>query len=351
MRHNSRVLPLPQAATRFGLCSALALVWLTASAFADSETNSAAAPAWTNLVVGRVWPTNMPSQAVASSNQPSPPGTGAEVREALRQIMAHDDAAQAEADRLLQENTRLRTQASAALDEELQLRIRARFIAVRGEYQQFLARHPEDVEALLAYGGLLSDLGDDAGAAEQWEKARELAPTNPATWNNLANYYAANQNELKAFSYYEKAVTLTTNNASYLRNLGFAIINLRSNAMRYYALGEPATLEKGLFLLQSAQKSLTSDFALATEIGQVLYALKPLRTNELLAAWSRALDLAGDEVERQSVRLHLARANLFVGRPQVASEWLAGVTNAAFAELRQQLQAQLAQAPQPAGSK
>jgi tetratricopeptide (TPR) repeat protein len=312
-----------------------------ALARADTDTNGPGVPAWTNLVIGRSWGTNTQAGDRSAATNATGLAPEAAVREELRQLLAADDAAQAEADRLLQENARWRTEASGASQEELQLRLRSRFIAVRSAYQQLLTRHPDHVEALLAYGGLLNDLGEDAGAAEQWEKARSLAPENPATWNNLANHYAGSENELKAFSYYEKAIALATNNAAYQRNLGFAIINLRSNAMSYYSLSEVAVLEKGLQFLRAAEKSLPDDFALATEIGQTLYAIRPLRTNELVAAWTRALEVAGDDVERQGVSLHLARAKILAGQPKEAQTWLAAVTNAAFAQLKRQLETQL----------
>ncbi len=308
---------------------------------APADTNAPTAQAWTNLVAGSAWGTNPPAASSAATNLP-PAAPDDAVRAELRQLLADDDAAQAGADRLMQDTSRRRAAGEEIPDEQLQMRLRARFIAVRGAYQQFLTRHPRNVEAMLAYGSLLNDLGEEDSAVEQWLKARALAPENPSVWNNLANHYAANQDELKAFSFYEKAISLATNSAPYQRNLGSAIINLRSNAMTYYSLSEPAVLEKGFQLLRAAERSLPDDFALATELAQTLYALRPLRTNELLAAWRRALDLAGDEIESEGVRLHLARVNLLTGKTAEARQWLDAVTNTAFAALRQQLEAQLA---------
>lgn len=340
-------------------CALVLVASAAMSAFAQSSTNGEPVPAWTNLVVGKGWGTNTHSTSGLVTNLIAAPHDETAQAE-LRRVLADDDDAQAEADRLLQENRRYRAQGSGLTEEELQLRLRARFIAVRGAYQQFLSRHPANVPALLAYGSLLDDLGEDTAAAEQWEKARALAPENPATWNNLANHYAGSGNELKAFSYYEKAIALATNSVTYQRNLGSAIINLRSNAMAYYSLSEPAVLDKGLQLLRIAEQAQPDDFALATEIAQTLYAIRPPRPGELQAAWRRALELAGDDVEREGVGLHLARVQLLAGKPEEARQILGTVTNTVFAPLRRELEAQLgkqspagttnATAPTPAGT-
>lgn len=327
-----------------------ALLLSTGPGLAQDQPDIGSALAWTNLVVGRGWGTNTQSAWLAATNA-AVAAAAVEEREELQRLLAADDDAQAEADRLLQEHARYRAQGAAVTEAELELRLKARFIAVRSSYEQFLNRHPTNLTALLAYGSLLDDLGEDAAAATQWEKARALQPKNPAAWNNLANHYAANGNELKAFSYYEQAIAVATNPAPYQRNLGSAIINLRSNAMTYFSLGEQEVLTRGLGLLRQAEPALPEDFTLATEIGQVLYALRPLRTNELLAAWQRAAEKAGDDTELEGVRLHQARANLLAGNVAPARALLATVTNAAFANLRQQLEAQLARvAPPPAGS-
>lgn len=310
-----------------------------APALGQEETAAAAVPAWTNLVVGKGWGTNTRSSMLAVDGTLK--GQDTATRAELQRVLDMDDAAQAEADQLLSGLGDAQRAEGAASEEEVKLRVRSRFIAVRAAYQQFLTRHPDNVGGLLAYGSLLADLGDDSGAVEQWEKARAVAPNNPSTWNNLANHFAATDNELKAFSYYEKAISLATNRAIYERNLGSAIVHFRASAMRYYSLDEPKVLLKGLQLLRSAQVTLTNDFALATEIGQVLYAIRPPRWSELISAWRRALQLAGDETEGAGVRLHLARSYMLAGEPQRSRVWLDSVTNAAYSALRKQLGAEL----------
>ena len=71
----------------------------------------------------------------------------------------------------------------------LNRRIRDRFEPIRKAYDDFITRHPNHARARIAYGSFLNDIDDEDGAHDQWEKALELDPKDPAVWNNLANFY------------------------------------------------------------------------------------------------------------------------------------------------------------------
>ena len=284
---------------------------------------------------------------------PAPAATNAPanvevVRAEFEKLLASDNAAQAEVDRWVTDNQKFSAQGGGIDKADLRLKIEMRLATVRHAYEEFLQQHPDHVSAMLAYGSLLNDLTDEAAAAVQWERASRLAPTNPATWNNLANHAAGSGDTKKAFEYFERSIALAPDVATYCRNLGSAIVHFRTNAMTYYELSEQAVLDKGLKFLRQAQKQESDDFPLATEIAQVYYGLQPPRVDEALQAWETAQKLSVDDVERDGVRLHLARVNLQAGRFEEAHRQLGLIKYAGYADLKRKLAEQLAQAETPA---
>lgn len=280
---------------------------------------------------------------------PAPAATNAPanvevVRAEFEKLLASDNAAQAEVDRWVTDNQKFSAQGGGIDREDLRLKIEMRFVVVRRAYDEFLRQHPDHIAGLLAYGSLLNDLNDEAAAAVQWERANRLAPTNPATWNNLANHAAGSGDQKKAFEFFERSMSLAPDVATYRRNLGSAIVHFRTNAMEYYNLGEQAVLEKGLKLLSEAQKQEGDDFPLATEIAQTYYGLRPPRVDEALQAWETARKLAVDDVERDGVRLHLTRVNLQAGRYAEARRQLDLIKYEDYADLKRKLSDQLARA-------
>ncbi len=61
------------------------------------------------------------------------------------------------------------------------MRIQQRLETERREYENFLQRHPDHVNAHLAFGSFLYDTHDEDGAVEQWDTPLRLAPKNPAS--------------------------------------------------------------------------------------------------------------------------------------------------------------------------
>ena len=285
--------------------------------------------------------TNTVVSPPTTTNAPANPEL---VQAAFEKLLAADNAAQAEVDRWVTDNQRFSAQGGGIDKADLRLKIEMRLATVRHAYEEFLQQHPDHVSAMLAYGSLLNDLTDEAAAAVQWERASRLAPTNPATWNNLANHAASSGDPKKAFEYFERSLSLAPGVATYLRNLGSAIVHFRTNAMAYYHLSEQAVLDKGLKLLCESQQKEGDDFPLATEIAQVYYGLQPPRVDEALLAWETARKLALDDVEQDGVRLHLARVNLQAGRYAEARRHLDLIKYEGYADLKRKLSDQLVQA-------
>jgi tetratricopeptide (TPR) repeat protein len=273
------------------------------------------------------------------------------VEREFQKLMADDDLAQAEVDRWIKDNDRFAPSAAGVEVAALNARIRQRFEGVKKAYQDFLHRHPGHARARLAYGSFLSDTGEEESALEQWEKARELDPKNPAAWNNLANWYGHNSPVSKSFAYYEKAIELDPTESVYYHNFATTVYLFRRDATNYFRLGEPEVFAKAMSLYRKALELDPENFILATDYAQSFYGFKPPKTgdaltdrqalqkhcDDALAAWQNALKLARDDIERQGVLIHFARLQINAGRFTEARQHLEAVTNDMFTVTKKNL--------------
>lgn len=262
------------------------------------------------------------------------------IQREYQKILEEDDASQAEVDNWIRE-AQLFADKGASDPQRLRTRINERFAPVKKLYEDFLKRHPDHVKALLAYGSFLNDTKDEDGAAEQWEKARQLDPKNPAAWNDLATYYAHNSPVKKAFEYFAKALELKPNETVYYQNFATVVYLYRKDAMEYYHISETEVFDKALGLYRQALKLSPDNFPLATDYAQSFYSTKPPRYEDGLAAWNDALKLAHDEIEKEGVYLHFARIKMKLGRLEEAQKHLDTVTNEMYGPTKKSLQRNL----------
>lgn len=263
--------------------------------------------------------------------------------EELRNVMRGDDAALDDVNQWLRDYDALpQTNRTEAAATSLNQRIRARFDVVRKNYQDFLRRHPDSAHGYLAYGSFLNDIGDEEGAKTQYENSKQLDPKNPAVWNNLANYYGEFSPVTNAFAYYAQAIKLDPAEPVYYQNFATTVYLFRKDAMEFYHITEPEVFDKALALYRQAMKLDPRNLVLATDYAESYYGIKPLRTNDALFAWTNALEIAGTDLEREGVLIHLARTKIWAGLYDEAQATLNSVTNAALADLKRRLVKSLA---------
>lgn len=218
---------------------------------------------------------------------------------------------------------------------------------VKRAYDGFLERNPKHVDAWLAYGSFLNELGDEEGATVKWEKARELDPKNPSAWNNLANIFGHIGPIKKAFQYYEKAIELDPKEPVYLQNLATTTYLFRKDAAETYRLDEEGVFNKALELYRRAMKLDPTNIVLATDYAQSYYGIKPTRVEDAVAAWKHCLSLAKSDVEKEGIYLHLARVELNAGLFEEAQKHLDLVKNPEMDDLKKRLQRNLDKKQKP----
>jgi tetratricopeptide (TPR) repeat protein len=294
-------------------------------------------------LVGALLATNQP-QAVSNLIQQNAgvsvniPNPNDPAEKELDRLMSEDDAAMAEVDKWIQDNNAFAAKGGGETKAELNKRIMARLDIVRKRYEDFLRRYPDFVRGHLAYASFLNNIGDEEAAKAQNEKARELDPRDPAAWNNLGNYYGENGPITNAFVYFAKAIELDPGEPVYYQNLATMVYLYRTDAKSFYHIDEQQVFDKSLALYRKAVQLDPDDFPLITDYAESYYGIRPLRTNDALVAWTNALQVAHNDVEREGVYIHLARVKMLAGRYAEARAQLNTVTNETYASLKHTLE-------------
>lgn len=306
----------------------------------------------TNLLVGLLSAALSTSPPVAVSNLAAgTSGVSAQVvntnnpvETAYRKILLDDDAAEKDVLKWSDDAESFSRAGAGDPRVTLHARIQQRLDGIKAESEDFLQHYPDHVNARLAYGSFLNDTHDEEGALAQWDKARELDPKNPAAWNNLANYYGHRGPVKKAFEYYAKAIELDGRESVYYHNLAVTVYLFRPDAREYYHLTEQQVFDKALELYRKAIALDPDNFVLFSDYAESFYGTNPPRYQDGLAAWTEALKIAHDDVEREGVYIHLARINLKLGHYDEARRSLDVVTNAMYATLKSRISRNLNEA-------
>lgn len=273
----------------------------------------------------------------ASSPQQKAPTAEERLEQEYQALLAMDDAAQEEVERWIKENVAFEAKGAGLQRMTLQARVEDRLKPVRKAYEDFLRRNPKHARARIAFGSFLNERGEEDEARSQWERARDLDPKNPAVWNNLGNYYGHRGPVKKAFECYAKAIELNPNESIYYQNLGTTVFLFRTDSKEFYKLTEQEVFDKALELYRKALELSPNDFALASDVAQTYYGIKPPRTQDALAAWETALRLAADDIQREGIYIHLARVNMIAGHFDLARDHLAKVQHEQYAPLKQRV--------------
>ena len=280
------------------------------------------------------------------------------VEQEYQRLLAEDDRAQEEVDTWIKDNRSFAEKGAGVDDAILNGRIRQRLTKVRNQWDTFITRHPDHARARLAYGSFLMDFGEEELGRQQWEKARELDPNNPAAWNNLANFYGHHSPVKKSFEYYAKAIELDPTETVYYHNFATTVYLFRKDAREFYGISEEQVFEKAMGLYAKALELDPNNFLLASDVAQSYYGIPVVKTDDdtanraaeikhaetALVAWKRALPLARDEIERQGVVLHFARNNINARRFDEARQNLAAVTEEMYAKTKETLLRKLTRA-------
>lgn len=283
---------------------------------------------------------NLQQQSAGISIKPAKTNSSP-VEKELDLILERDDAAQAQVDKWIQDNEAFASKGAGVPREEMRRRIQERLAPVDKAYRDFIQQYPTNSRARVAYASFLGDTKSEEAAEEQLDKALEIDTNNPAIYNNLANIYGHHGPVKKAFEYYAEAINLEPNESVYYHNLGTTVYLFRKDAKEYYGIDEQQVFNKAFNLYSNAMRLDPQDFPLASDVAQTYYGVQPIRRTDALQAWTNALNLAHDEVEREGVYIHFARINIMSQHFSEARAILSSVTNEMYADLKNRVERNL----------
>jgi len=259
------------------------------------------------------------------------------VEKEFQKVMDLDDEAQGEVDKWIRDNEEFASKGAGMPKEQMRRRIQERLEPVDRAYQGFIQQHPNHSRARVAYASFLGDTKGEEAAQEQLEKALTVDTNNAAIYNNLANIYGHIGPVKKAFEFYTKAIQLNPIEPVYYHNFGTTVYLFRKDAREFYSITEPQVFAKALDLYSNAMRFDPQNFPLASDVAQTYYGIQPLQSDQALAAWTNALNLAHDEIEREGVYVHFARINMLAGRLGETHHFLSAITNDMYLELKKRL--------------
>ena len=208
---------------------------------------------------------------------------------------------------------------AAALLEQLESDISSLETSFRG----FLAAHPTHVRAMSTFGNFLEEIGKQDDACTWWSKAVSLSRKNPDLLNNLANYYGHNGEAARAIRLYEEAIRLNPTEAVYHFNLGNMYYLFRKEAQQIHGWDLDQTFREALVQFRGARDLEPNNFEYATAYAETFYGVNFLQQriawDEALKAWQYCLNMKLDSGQKDYVKVHLVRLNLYTGNPMEAA--------------------------------
>ena len=214
-----------------------------------------------------------------------------------------------------------------------------RLAPIAARYENHLKRYPDDAEAFVLYAKFLRDGGDDAGAADYFEKARKLQPDWAVVHQQLAAIAAERGDGLKAFPLMKRAAELEPGQAVYQLQLGELITAFRDALLKN---GTFETREAADAAMQNAFRAARALAPRSPEVAvryaESFYDVEKPEWQAALEAWNVAqrtlaealqdhAETAESTLMRGTLELHRARAYAELGNCDASEKILGGIAD------------------------
>lgn len=173
-------------------------------------------------------------------------------------------------------------------------------------YEEWLRANPKNAEGYAAYGYLLSKLDQRKHAIAMLMKANQLDPNLPLVKNQIGNWLAEEGRPLDALSYFMAAIKLAPEEPLYHYQLGTLLYE-----------GRDEFLKSGEWQQEAIDRAIHEAFETAAELApdrieftyrhaESFYHKDPPDWDGALKAWRKLEAEAPTELERETMRLHIA---------------------------------------------
>jgi tetratricopeptide (TPR) repeat protein len=213
------------------------------------------------------------------------------------------------------------------------------------DYERILRDNPEFVPAYVAYGLLLSKVGERKRATEIFLTANKLDSRIAVVKNQLGNYCAEEGEFQDAMEYYLAAIALEPNEPLYHYQLGTLLHEYREQFVIAGRLDMSSVKRQSAAAFRKAAELAPDSIPYAYRQAESYYDMENPDWGVALAAWRKLRDRVVPGLEQQTIDLHIA--NILIKREKFADAHavLSGVTDPSLSENRQTLVAQLPETP------
>ncbi len=213
----------------------------------------------------------------------------------------------------------LELQLDQAMQEENadEQEIQRLFQIVDLEYVGLISRNPDNVEAKILYGKLLSRVGDTTGAIKQLGEVLIKDPGLAAVHLELSTCFAEEGDFTRAMFYAFRAQELEPETAAYHYQIGQILAAFRSQFLDN-EIYSPLQIDNLMLEAFSSAKDLQPDqLPLQFRYGEAFYDVDQPDWETALAHWQALLDQpALSKTEADAVLLHQIKCLLELGRPE-----------------------------------
>jgi tetratricopeptide (TPR) repeat protein len=218
---------------------------------------------------------------------------------------------------------------------------------LEGDYKRFLNNHPRHARAMVAYGDLIYDQDRQEEGMRWWERAIAADPREAYAYNEIANHCGHNGQADKALRYYEKAIELAPTEPIFRFNWATTCQLFRNESRAVYGWDKDEIFRHSLEQFRSARDLAPQDFEMSSTYAETFYEMPKPDWREAYEAWRFCLNQPLNDRQRQFVCGQLARVCVRLGRYEEAREWVAKLTGSEQEYVRRAIERKIAELSKP----
>ena len=221
---------------------------------------------------------------------------------------------------------------------------------LEGDYKRFLNNHPRHARAMVAYGDLLYDRHSEEEGMQWWERAIAVDPREAYAYNDIANHYGHNGRAGDALRYYEKAIELAPTEPIFRFNWATTCQLFRNESRAVHGWNKDEIFQHSLEQFRSARDLAPKDFEMASVYAETFYEMPKPDWREAYEAWRFCLNQPLNDRQREFVCGNIARVCVRLGRYDEAREWVAKLSSSEQEFVRRAIERKIAELSQPTGA-
>lgn len=256
-------------------------------------------------------------------------------------LSAAETMSERELKRILQRERTLLAAANANAEQIDEKNVQLQLHEIVADYEALLKRDPEFVAGYVAYGLMLSKVGETKRAAEIFLRANKLDDQLAVVKNQLGNYCAEDGKFQEALAYFVAASGLEPKESLYHYQIGALLYEYRDQFVKAGRFTTADLHKESARAFAKAAECAPDNVAYAYRYAESFYDQAAPDWAVALGEWKKLEERMRSTLERQTIQLHEANVLLKMGKTAEARVLLDDVTEPALQGNKQKLVGQL----------